>query len=111
MAVLKKVNILGTEYELQELNKTSDENLATSDGYCDTSVKLCVIDEMNGTEAGQKKNLLAYKKQVVRHELIHAFLFESGLDACSWAQNEEMVDWIAMQFPKMLQAFQECDCL
>ena len=111
MAVLKKINILGTEYEVHESNRDSDETLADMDGYCDTSIKLCVIDEMKDTEAGMKKNMPAYKNSVIRHELIHAFLFESGLDACSWAQNEEMVDWIAIQFPKMLKAFQECECL
>lgn len=111
MAVLKKINILGTEYEVHESNRDSDETLADMDGYCDTSIKLCVIDEMKDTEAGMKKNMPAYKNAVIRHELVHAFLFESGLDSCSWAQNEEMVDWIAIQFPKMLKAFQECECL
>jgi len=49
---------------------------------------------------------------VIRHELIHAFLFKSGLDACAeWARNEEMVDWLAIQFPKLMKAFQEADCL
>ncbi|HJA90843.1 MAG TPA: hypothetical protein H9948_08655 [Candidatus Jeotgalibaca merdavium] len=43
----------------------------------------------------------------IRHELIHVFLFESGLGENSqWAQNEEMVDWFARQFPKLLKAFQ-----
>ena len=53
----------------------------------------------------------AYKKQVTRHELIHAFLFESGLGCESWGGNEEIVDWIAFQFPKMLHAFEEADAL
>ena len=37
-------------------------------------------------------------KKVIRHELVHAFLFESGLSVNSWADNEEIVDWIAIQF-------------
>ena len=57
------------------------------------------------------------KKKTLRHELIHAFLAESGLSAnalsnyTSWAENEEMVDWIAIQFPKILEVFKEVDCL
>lgn len=67
---------------------------------------------MNPTgEMRQKKNLPAYKKSVIRHEIIHAFLYESGLDSCSWAANEEMVDFFAMQFPKLLQIFKEADCI
>ena len=28
-----------------------------------------------------------------------------------WAANEEMVDWIAIQFPKILEAFKVADVL
>ena len=46
--------------------------------------------------------------KVIRHELVHAFIFESGLcECCSWADNEELVDWIARQFPKMNKVFSE----
>lgn len=106
-----KVNVLGTEYNLIESNEANDERLNGRDGYCDTSTKECVVDEMQGTEPGMKKNLPEYKNAVKRHELIHAFLFESGLDICSWAENEELVDWIAIQFPKMLKAFIEAGCV
>lgn len=88
------------------------------DGYTDTSVKLCVIDDMTGSKgaAGAKKDLESYQKSVMRHEIIHAYLYESGLDASSckpvsWATNEEMVDWFAIQSPKIFQTFKECDCL
>lgn len=39
------------------------------------------------------------------------FLFESGLGADSWGINEEIVDWIAYQFPKMAEAFGKVDAL
>ena len=29
----------------------------------------------------------------------------------SWAQNEEMVDFFAIQFPKLLKAFEQADAL
>lgn len=105
-----KVNILGTEYNLIESNETQDENLKGKDGYCDTSTKECVVDEMAETGIGMKKNMPMYKNAVKRHELIHAFLYESGLDEESWASNEEMVDWFAIQFPKMLKVFEEANC-
>ena len=109
---MKKVNVLGTEYAVIISNEGNDEKLVGKDGYCDTSIKECVIDEMNDTSINVKKNLKEYQKSVIRHELIHAFLFESGLDVCSeWAKNEEMVDYFAIQFPKLLQAFKEVDAL
>lgn len=52
----------------------------------------------------------------MRHEIVHAYLFESGLTECSgavnsWAINEEMVDWIASQFPKMKRTMEALNCL
>jgi len=29
----------------------------------------------------------------------------------AWARHEEMVDWIAIQFPKIMKAFQEVGAL
>lgn len=107
----KKINVLGTEYTLAESNESTDCRLVDHDGFCDTSTKECVIDEMKDASPDMKRNLPEYKKSVKRHELIHAFLYESGLDVSSWAQNEEMVDWIAIQFPKLLKAFEEADAL
>lgn len=106
------VDILGTEYSVIESNEEKDKRLIGQDGYCDTTTKECVVDEMQGTGGNFKKNLPEYKKAVKRHEIIHAFLYESGLDVCSnWANNEEMVDYFALQFPKMIQAFKEADAL
>lgn len=107
-----KVNVLGTEYEIVETSQNEDASLEDRDGYCDTSIKKCVVDEMTESGADAKKNIPEYKKSVKRHELIHAFLYESGLDVCSsWAKDEIAVDWIAIQFPKMLKAFKEADAL
>ena len=49
------------------------------------------------------------KKEILRHELIHAFLVESGLNRnCGW-HNEEMVDWLAIQFNKIKDIFKTCN--
>ncbi len=106
MHKLYAVNVLGTEYEVFENNKTEDKLLESMDGYCDHTEHKCVIDELvpNIDSLG---NTDAYRQKLIRHELIHAFLFESGLGANSWGTNEEIVDWIAFQFPKMLEAFKQ----
>lgn len=109
---MKKINILGTKWTIEETTQEKNKNLEGVDGFCDTSIKKCVVEEMKPTGViREKKNLAEYKKSVIRHEIIHAFLFESGLDCCSWGHNEEMVDWIAIQFPKLLEAFKEADAI
>ncbi len=106
-----KINILGTEYDLLEVPKKDDPTLVNNDGYCDTSVKKMIVDEMKEKEPGMKDDLSYYQKQVKRHEIIHAFLFESGLDACCEWACEEMVDWMSIQFPKLQKTFEEVGCL
>ena len=106
------VHVLGEMYTIRQTEEAWDAKLKGRDGYTDTSIKECVIDSMKNAEPDDKANLEEYKKSVIRHELIHAFLFESGLDgACEWAVNEEVIDWIALQFPKMMKAFEEAECL
>lgn len=105
------MNVLGTVYDLQEIPKKDDPVLEDNDGYCDTSVKKVIVDEMKERKPGMKEDLPYYQKQVKRHEIIHAFLFESGLDTCCDWVCEEMVDWLSIQFPKLQKVFEEEGCL
>lgn len=64
---------------------------------------------------GEVKDLVAYQKKVLRHEIVHAFLYESGLwqnayGSKCWAKNEEMIDWMAIQIPKIQKAYKEAYC-
>lgn len=109
-----KVNILGSEWNVKFGNKKEYPNLTNIDGYTDLSIREIVVDDMEASQGqiGTKADLESYQKQVVRHEIIHAFLLESGLDsnsnsADSWAVNEEMVDWFAIQSPKIFKVFNE----
>lgn len=104
------VDVLGTKYEIIESDCISDDNLNNNDGYCDFSTKKIVIDTFKNTP-GSMEDLEKYRRQVIRHELVHAFLFESGLDASSWGKNEEIVDWIAIQFLKLFEAFEKVEAL
>ena len=89
-------------------------------GYCDGYTKQIVICDMTtyeGWEHESPETAKAAQNATLRHEIVHAFLNESGLmDSCfaydgSWARCEEMVDWIALQTPKMIKAFEETGCL
>lgn len=110
------VSVLGTEYSLfLDVPESKDPILETCSGYCDKTVKRIVV-----IDKGADTNLadwLVYRKTVMRHEIIHAFLFESGIGGdCKWdfpgdEHPEHMVEWIAMQFPKILLAFQTVGAL
>lgn len=117
-----KINILGTEYTI-ETHKISEDKLLLNNrwsGYCGEESKVIVVADMGEKEYFQdmdEKEQNVYRNEILRHEIIHAFFKESGLSGNSnhfeeaWAKNEEMVDWIAIQFPKILEVFKQCECL
>lgn len=107
----RTIDILGTEIRVLFWEQKQDESLKECDGYFDSSENLIVvkIPEKNGMSLGNLEN---YQKKVLRHEVIHAFLYHSGMSHCSthaesWATNEEMVDWFAIQAPKICKVFRE----
>lgn len=113
-----KVNILGTEYKIyRNVEEEKEPRLKTSYGFCDCCTKEIFLSKEALTETEDSmKNLKEYENKVLRHEIIHAFLCESGLRENSnrqiaWAENEEMVDWIAIQFPKIEKVFKELNIL
>lgn len=118
----KTVDILGTEYTIKTHKVSEDEYLKEYrlSGCCGEESKDIIIADMSEKEyfAGMNDaEQEIYRKKVLRHEIIHAFLNESGLSdsamnsAGSWANNEEMVDWIAIQAPKIFRAFKDVDAL
>lgn len=108
-----KVHILGVEYFVKEQSESENDLLKGCDGYCDWTTKEIVVErEMTGTLGDME----AYIRKVLRHEIVHAFLLESGLHECSgetdsWASNEVMVDWIARQGEKIYSAWKEAGAL
>lgn len=110
----KKINVLGTEYQMTVGNEDECPRLDGCDGFCDETTKELFAESYSksGDDPICKANLQVQTNKVKRHEIIHAFLFESGLaENSAWAQNEEMVDWIAIQFPKLLEVFKAADAL
>lgn len=104
-----KVNILGQEYNIifEEEGRCKEVD---ANGLCEGYSKEIYIDDFETTKE-TVLNSDEYKRKVLRHELIHAFLIESGLDANSWARNEEMVDWFAYQLPKMFKVMKELNII
>lgn len=109
-----KVNVLGTEYDIEFRTEYEDKILQKADGYCDETTNQIVVQTFETTEneIDRKANMELYKKKVLRHKLIHAFIMESGLGVCAEKfQDEEIVDFFAIQFPKMLECFQKVGCI
>lgn len=110
-----KINVLGAEYSIEYLKRDDDPlfKKRIADGYCDQSSRRIVLRTED--EDDDIDNYSVYLKKNIRHEIVHAFLYESGIGGnfqhAPWGHEETMVDWIAYQFPKLLQAFKDADCL
>ena len=110
------IDILGTPYSVyMDVTKQDDPHIEHCDGYCDKTVKRIVVA---GTgDDNELADFVVYAKTNLRHEIIHAFLFESGLDGnSSWGNGqddhpEQMVEWLALQFTKIHKAFVEAGAL
>lgn len=117
-----KIDILGTEYRI-ETHKVSEDSFMEEKsftGYCGEDSKLIVIADMSEEKYFSdmnEKEKESYRKRTLRHEIIHAFFNESGLSDSSncyngaWAKNEEMVDWFAIQAPKIFSTFKKMNIL
>ena len=120
--MVKTVNIFGTEYRIEVHKRSEDEYMKKNgaDGYCSGDGKFIVVADTSEKESFPGMTDIeqsTYRKQLLRHEITHAFLNESGLQHNSsvpcgaWARYEEMIDWTAIQFPKMQKAFEEVGAL
>lgn len=118
----KTANILGAEYKI--IKKSYGEEPAFCKnhicGYCDHFQKQIVYCDLDTFERWDNEPELTKReceKETLRHEITHAFMSESGLADNSsptegaWAKNEEMIDWFAIQSPKIYMVFVELDIL
>lgn len=107
------LNILGSDWTVEYRNADADPLLREDDGYTDPSVGLIVI--ANKREDCSIQDYKYMQRENLRHEIVHAFLFESGLgfnlEHIEFGHEETMIDWIAIQFPKILKVFKEAGCL
>ena len=99
-----KVNVLGAEYTIEFSNEIDDTKLIGTDGYCDFSTHKIVISDLDSQKtAFDMEDLDSYERKVIRHEMIHAFLEESGLSC--YSHDETIVDWFAIQAEKIFTQF------
>ena len=117
-----KIDILGTEYTIVKIKYDEDSVFSKEsiDGYCSSQrseIVYCDMTTHPNTKGGTKEEIRNIEGEILRHEIVHAFLSESGLAESTtiidraWAKNEEMIDWFAIQSPKMFKAFQAVGAL
>ena len=108
------VNILGTFYRIEITTPDKDVRMADKDGLTDPSTKRILINDFSKVRASDDPadrldNLSWFRNQVLRHEIIHAFLTESGVVDAFW-HTEDMVNWLAYMEPRLHAAFVDAGC-
>lgn len=120
--IARNVSVLGTDYTIRFVEHGQDEYMEKMNfgGYCDGNKHEIVVLLLKTCEDWKnepEETIDFEQRKTLRHELVHAFLNESGLQwnanptERSWARNEEMVDWFAIQSPKIYKVFQELGVL
>ena len=111
-----KVDVLGTKYDILFETLAENKRYEQCGGYSDFYKKEIHIRQYKDTDEDYdemslpNESMKMFEEKSLRHELVHAFMYESGLDVNShdiemWARDEEMIDWIAIQMPKIMAAY------
>ena len=98
------LNILGKKYKFKRVNEYNDEAFTSNPalkGECRHFRNEIVVYENINTKE--------FERFIIRHEIVHAFLHECGLE--NYKNNEDLVNLIAHQFPKMLEVFKKVDAI
>ena len=102
------IDILGTGYDIITATEEECPRLKDKDGFCDPSIKKIFVRDLNNEKDDPDclADLETYRRKVIRHEIVHAMFYESGLATESGYYNDEtLVDWIAVQAPKLMAMF------
>lgn len=96
------INILGEFWRINyDVEKLEDPNSDAETNPHERTINVRKLEDW------------ADKNRIVRHEIIHAFLFESGLgfnyEHKPFGHDETMVDWLAIQYPKIKIVFRLLD--
>lgn len=97
------VDILGASYFVHTVSEEEDSRMIGNNGFTDwTTKEICIEQDWTGNIG----NKIMYIKQVILHEIIHAFMYESGFGDCfvhkEMGQEETVVDWFAAQMNKIM---------
>lgn len=103
---MNNINIIGVEYNITHTSPDKDKTLKNKDGYCDITTKDIVIDNNLIANCREESNHEYLKRVVLRHEITHAILWELGLTANTGTNEEQIADFIGIQYPKIKKIFE-----
>lgn len=99
--------ILGSTWTVLFRTEAEDARLKEVGGFTDWTTREIVIADVRSDYNVRAVEESMY--HVLRHELVHAFLFESGLgydwEHSDLGQDETTVDWTAWQLPKIWETY------
>ena len=120
LPVIYDVDVSGVNYQIIFMSEDGFncmEEAKGSAGLCDTDFKKIYVHIMSNSKIPDARKIHRIKT-TLRHELTHAFIYESGLDIHTdplfdenWAINEEAIDWYAHKIPHMAKTFEELGIL
>ena len=104
------IDILGTKYKIKYQTEEENSKLIGANAIFEAFSKELIIDKDNMAPAIRKHdNLSGFNKKVMRHEIIHAFLFEGGLS--NYHGDETLTDGLAILLPKMFKVMSKLKVL
>lgn len=107
-----KLNILGQEYNVKRMSEKEYPKLELleANGLFEAYSKEIIINsEINKNTCKEYANIEKFENKVLRHEIIHAFFHESGLN--EYCVDERLVDFLAFQLPKMTKVINEINAM
>ena len=128
--VPKVINVLGTDYTIKFITVKDDPNSNESKilikrgfcAFCSQYDKTIILSNFRDNEYNPAYTyqpievIIEAYKETLRHELWHACFGCSGLkgnthSASCFATDEEMIDFLAIQSPKMFEVFKKANIL
>ena len=118
-------SILGQKWTLMFVDPKKKgsgfEGNLSANGFCNSIGRKIVLrceKAQHFPEDFTEADKIRALNKTLRHETVHAFLYESGLNRNTfsgggkpWAANEEMVDWFAIQGPKIMELWDSIGCV
>lgn len=117
-----KVNILGTDCKIikkkyEDYPRFKENSIDGEFLPFENKIVVCDMHTFPSFDFYSEKAIKRMENETLRHELLHAFLCLSGLSSSAsmyggaWCENEEMVDWFALQIPKIYKVYEELGIL
>ena len=110
-----KIAVMGTDFDITYTTEEDDPTIKGKSGVCYSLLHKIKIDQWiylddadGSVSETEKASKLLSLLAILRHEVMHAFFFQSGLDTqCSFAVGEMLIDWLSLKMPEIVDVMNE----